>query len=112
MLKFSYIYMYYIHLTLSITRIRRVVILEEFLAVRPYHHQQRITFLEVAVLVDIILPLIDLCFWVWLTYCCRSKSAGEQRQATRGAGRLPGLLVGPGPRSTTRDQAHALAWSR
>jgi hypothetical protein len=29
--------------------------------------------------------------------CCRSKLAGEQRQATRGAGRLPGLLVGSGP---------------
>jgi hypothetical protein len=29
--------------------------------------------------------------------CCRSKPTGEQRQATRGAGRLPGLLVGPGP---------------
>jgi hypothetical protein len=29
--------------------------------------------------------------------CCRSKSTGEQRHATRGAGRLPGLLVGPGP---------------
>jgi hypothetical protein len=29
--------------------------------------------------------------------CCRSKPIGEQRQAIRGAGRLPGLLVGPGP---------------
>jgi hypothetical protein len=29
--------------------------------------------------------------------CCRSKPTGEQRQATRGAGRLPGRLVGPGP---------------
>jgi hypothetical protein len=29
--------------------------------------------------------------------CCRSKPTGEQRQATRGAGRLPGLLVGPSP---------------
>jgi hypothetical protein len=28
---------------------------------------------------------------------CRSKPTGEQRQATLGAGRLPGLLVGPGP---------------
>jgi hypothetical protein len=28
---------------------------------------------------------------------CRSKPTGEQRRATRGAGRLPGLLVGPGP---------------
>jgi hypothetical protein len=27
--------------------------------------------------------------------CCRSKPAGGQRQATRGAGRLPGRLVGP-----------------
>jgi hypothetical protein len=39
--------------------------------------------------------------------CCQSKPAGEQRQATRGAGRLPGLLVGldpsvNGPRSGTR----------
>jgi hypothetical protein len=32
-----------------------------------------------------------------LRKCCRSKPTGEQRQATRGAGRLPGLLVGPGP---------------
>jgi hypothetical protein len=29
--------------------------------------------------------------------CCRSKPTVEQRQATRGAGTLPGLLVGPGP---------------
>jgi hypothetical protein len=29
--------------------------------------------------------------------CCRSKPTGEQRQATRGARRLSGLLVGPGP---------------
>jgi hypothetical protein len=29
--------------------------------------------------------------------CCRSKPTGEQRQATRGAGRLPRWLVGPGP---------------
>jgi hypothetical protein len=29
--------------------------------------------------------------------CCRSKPTGEQRQATRGAGRLPALLVVPGP---------------
>jgi hypothetical protein len=39
--------------------------------------------------------------------CCRSKPTSEQRQATRGARRLPGLLVGPGPsvngpRSSTR----------
>jgi hypothetical protein len=32
-----------------------------------------------------------------LLTCCQSKPIGEQRQATRGAGRLPGLLVGPGP---------------
>jgi hypothetical protein len=32
-----------------------------------------------------------------VSQCCRSKPTGEQRQATRGAGRLPGLLVGPGP---------------
>jgi hypothetical protein len=31
-----------------------------------------------------------------LEMCCRSKPTGEQRQVTRGAGRLPGLLVGPG----------------
>jgi hypothetical protein len=30
-------------------------------------------------------------------WCCRSKPTGEQRQATRGAGRLPGRLAGPGP---------------
>jgi hypothetical protein len=29
--------------------------------------------------------------------CCRSKPIGEQRQATRGAGRLSGRLAGPGP---------------
>jgi hypothetical protein len=29
--------------------------------------------------------------------CCLSKPTGEQRRATRRAGRLPGLLVGPGP---------------
>jgi hypothetical protein len=29
--------------------------------------------------------------------CCRSIPAGGLRQATRGAGRLPGRLVGPGP---------------
>jgi hypothetical protein len=29
--------------------------------------------------------------------CCRSKPTGEQRQATRGAGRLQGMLVGPDP---------------
>jgi hypothetical protein len=29
--------------------------------------------------------------------CCPSKPTAEQRQATRGAGRLLGLLVGPGP---------------
>jgi hypothetical protein len=39
--------------------------------------------------------------------CCRLKPAGEQRRATQGAGRLPGLLVGPDPsvnslRSSTR----------
>jgi hypothetical protein len=39
--------------------------------------------------------------------CCQSKPAGEQRQPTRGARRLPGLLVGPdpsinGPKSGTR----------
>jgi hypothetical protein len=38
---------------------------------------------------------------------CQSKPTGEQQQATRGAGRLPGLLVGlgpsvNGPRSGTR----------
>jgi hypothetical protein len=32
-----------------------------------------------------------------LDLCCQSKPTGEQRQATRGAGRLPELLVGPGP---------------
>jgi hypothetical protein len=62
--------MYYIYLTLSIIRVRRVVILKEFLAARPRHHRQRITFLEVTVAADIILPLIDSCFWVWLTYIC------------------------------------------
>jgi hypothetical protein len=62
--------MYYIYLTLLIIRVRRVVILEEFLTARPRHHRQRIIFLEVTVAADIILPLIDLCFCVWLTYIC------------------------------------------
>jgi hypothetical protein len=48
-----------------------------------------------------------------LAICCRSKPAGEQQQATRGAGRLPGLLVGPGPsvngpRSGTRSGLESL----
>jgi hypothetical protein len=42
--------------------------------------------------------------------CCRSKPTGEQRQATRGARRLPGLLVGPGPSVTAQDPAHDLAF--
>jgi hypothetical protein len=29
--------------------------------------------------------------------CCRSKPTGEQLRTTRRAGRLPELLVGPGP---------------
>jgi hypothetical protein len=32
-----------------------------------------------------------------LSACCLPKPTGEQRRATRRAGRLPGLLVGPGP---------------
>jgi hypothetical protein len=41
-------------------------------------------------------------FWLFWVHnlsccCCRSKPTDEQRQATRGAGRLPGLLVGPDP---------------
>jgi hypothetical protein len=45
--------------------------------------------------------------------CCRLKPAGEQRQPTRGAGRLPGLLVGPdpsvnGPRSSTHPGLESL----
>jgi hypothetical protein len=48
-----------------------------------------------------------------LAPCCWSKPAGEQRQATRGAGRLPGLLVGPDPlvndpRSGTRPGLESL----
>src|SRR3954469_8843987 len=35
--------------------------------------------------------------WLVLNYCCLPKPTGEQRRATRRAGRLPGLLVGPGP---------------
>jgi hypothetical protein len=41
--------------------------------------------------------------------CCRSKPADGQRQAARRAGRLPGLLAGPVPRSTARDPAHILS---
>jgi hypothetical protein len=45
--------------------------------------------------------------------CCQSKPAGEQRQASRGAGRLSGWLVGPGPsvngpRSRTRFDLESL----
>jgi hypothetical protein len=40
--------------------------------------------------------------------CCRSKPTSEQRQATQGAGRLVGLLVGPGPSVKARDPAHVL----
>jgi hypothetical protein len=35
--------------------------------------------------------------WGGINICCRSKPTGKQRQATRGTGRLLGLLVGPGP---------------
>jgi hypothetical protein len=38
----------------------------------------------------------DVLDWK-VPHCCRSKPTGEQRQATRGAGRLPGLLAGSGP---------------
>jgi hypothetical protein len=34
---------------------------------------------------------------------------GEQRQATRGTGRLPGLLVGPGP-SVNGPEARHTPW--
>jgi hypothetical protein len=64
------IYKDYIYLALSIIKVRRVVILEEFLAARPRHHRQRIIFLKVTAAADIILPLIDLCFCVSLTYIC------------------------------------------
>jgi hypothetical protein len=48
-----------------------------------------------------------------LPLCCQSKPTGEQRHATLGAGRLPGLLVGPGPavngpRSGTRPGLKSL----
>jgi hypothetical protein len=43
-----------------------------------------------------------------LRYCCRSKPTGEQRQATRGAGRLPGLLVDPGPWINGPEVRHTL----
>jgi hypothetical protein len=48
------------HLTLSIIRVRQVLILEEFLAARPRQHRQRVTFLEVTAVADIILALIDV----------------------------------------------------
>jgi hypothetical protein len=41
--------------------------------------------------------------------CCPSKPTGEQRQATRGAGRLLELLVALVPPSTAQDPAHDLA---
>jgi hypothetical protein len=41
--------------------------------------------------------------------CCQSKPTGEQRQATRGAGRLPGLLVGPGP-SVNGPEVRHMHW--
>jgi hypothetical protein len=45
-----------------------VVILEEFLADRPRHHRQRVTFLEVMAAADIILPLIDVLLHFVDTY--------------------------------------------
>jgi hypothetical protein len=41
-----------------------------------------------------------------ITICCRSKPTGEQHQATRGAGRLPGLLVDPGPSVNSPEVRH------
>jgi hypothetical protein len=41
--------------------------------------------------------------------CCRSKPTGEQRLATQGTGRLPGLLVGPGPSVNGPKSSHVLA---
>jgi hypothetical protein len=37
------------------------------------------------------------CSYSHMCICCWSKPTGEQRQATLGAGRLPGRLVGPDP---------------
>jgi hypothetical protein len=56
---------------------------------------------------DIIEMKARILLTIVLGSCCRSKPAGEQWQATRRAGRLPELLVGPsplvnGPRSGTR----------
>jgi hypothetical protein len=43
--------------------------------------------------------------------CCRSKPTSEQRQATRGAGRLAGPLVGPGPSvNGLRSGTHLGVW--
>src|SRR4051812_33408744 len=39
--------------------------------------------------------------------CCLPKPTGEQRRATRRAGRLPGLLVGPGPSDNGPQLRHA-----
>jgi hypothetical protein len=55
----------------------------------------------------------SLCWHRPLGVCCRSKPTDKQRQATQGAGRLPGLLVGPGPsvngsRSGTRPCLESL----
>jgi hypothetical protein len=69
MLKFSYIYILN-RFNFVYNQVRRVLILEEFLAARPRHHRQRVTFLEVTAAADIILPLLDLCFHVSLTYIC------------------------------------------
>jgi hypothetical protein len=45
-----------------------------------------------------ITPIFSKLMQLLLIYgCCLSKPTGEQRQATRGAGRLPRRLVGPGP---------------
>ena len=46
-------------------------------------------------------------------FCCLPKPTGEHRRATRRAGRLPGLLVGPGPSGDgPQNPAHVLAIAR
>jgi hypothetical protein len=53
---------------IRIIRVRRVLILEEFLVARPRQHRQRVTFLEVTAAADIILPFIDVLLHFVDTY--------------------------------------------
>jgi hypothetical protein len=56
--------------------------------------------LPLSTVVDLAWTILDIPLGTTIgivSRCYRSKPTGEQRQATRGAGRFSGLLVGPGP---------------